>query len=68
MSARGGRKTLAIYLKACQLLLMKYVAGDRVDNPRVFGAAVALRGGLPEIIPKDHRKMIRAGDLRVVRF
>jgi len=68
MSRLGGLKTLALYLKACQMLLMKYSAGDRVKNPRVFGVAVSLRGGLPGVIPKDHRKMIRMGDLRVIRF
>ena len=37
-------------------------------NSRVYGAAVAMSGGVPSVIPKDHRKLIRSGDSRVIRF
>lgn len=47
---------------------MKYLAGEEVPNPRTYGVAVAMRGSLPAIIPKDHRKMIRYGDRRVIAF
>jgi len=68
MSKRSGTRGLAIYLKACQILLMKYVSGDEVPNSRTYGVAVSMRGSIPAVIPKDHRKQIRCGNPSVIRF
>lgn len=57
-----------MYLKTRQILLMKYVSGDKVPNSRTYGVAVAMSGRIPSLIPKDHRKEIRRGNKSVIRF
>jgi len=47
---------------------MKYVSGDEIPNSRTYGAAVSMSGGIPSMIPKDHRKEIRRGNASVIRF
>lgn len=58
------------YLKACQILLMQSVSESPDRAPgQAFGAAVArTRKGLPRIIPKAHRSLIRSGSKFHVRF
>lgn len=65
---RSGSTFTGKYLKTCQILVMKYLAGEKVPNPRMYKIAIAMRGGLPSMIPKAHRKMIRQGDRRVCSF
>jgi len=68
LSRSSGTRGLAMYLKTCQILLMKYVSGDKVPNSRTYGVAVAMSGRIPSLIPKDHRKEIRRGNRSVIRF
>jgi hypothetical protein len=64
-----GHKGLAIYLKACNIAVMRSTAGDGVKNSRSIGAAMArTRSGLPRVIPAGFRKRIREGDISVIRL
>lgn len=69
MYKKVGFKGLAIYLKACYLLL-QHVAGGQIDaSPFEFGCNVArTRRGIPRIINLNHRRLIATGDVDVIRF
>jgi len=57
------------YLKTCAILLQQYVAGhtERFSSRDVGGVAVAVtRQGLPRIIPKLQRILIRRGNIRAI--
>jgi len=63
-----GLRGLAIYLKACSVLLQNAVAGRRVGC-REFGVAVSVtRSGLPRVIPSEHRRYIRGGAVGPLRL
>lgn len=66
----SGFKGLAIYLKVSSTCLIKYVAGAPVKGvASSLGHRVALTGsGIPTMINANHRKAIRRGDTRVIRF
>lgn len=64
-----GHRGLAIYLKACNVMLMQSVAGHKVGAPHALGAAVArTRCGLPRIIPAGFRQRIKQGDVGAIRL
>lgn len=66
---KQGHKGLAIYLKACNVSLMRCLAGKRIVNPRDAGSAISLNHrGLPRLIPGSHRLRINQGDLGVIRL
>jgi hypothetical protein len=67
---RSGINFTVKYLKACQILLMQSVSKQPNRAPgQAFGAAVSrTRGGLPRIIPKAHRSLIRGGSEFHIRF
>ena len=59
------------YLKTCSILLQQYVAKHEVKSSsrRIGGVAVSVtKAGLPRIIPKVQRAMIRKGDVGVITF
>jgi hypothetical protein len=59
------------YLKVCAILLQQYVARHepRFDSRSIGGAAVSTtRGGLPRIIPRQQRELIRKGDVYTITF
>jgi len=63
-----GLRGLAIYLKACSVLLQNAVAGRKVGC-REFGVAVAVtKSGFPRIIPMEHRRYIRGGAIGPTRL
>lgn len=64
-----GPRGLAIYLKACYVLL-QHSAGGMVDaSPWALGANVSrTRRGIPRIINPQHRSLIAKGDVAVIRF
>lgn len=64
-----GHRGLAIYLKACNVMLMQSVAGHKVGAPHALGAAVArTKSGLPRIIPAGFRQRIKQGDIGAIRL
>lgn len=64
-----GQRGLAIHLKAANVTLLRCIAGEKLSNPRLAGAAVACtRSGLPRLIVGMHRKRIRQGDVGTIRF
>lgn len=64
-----GSQGLAIFLKAANLMLIRSVAGRKLENSRLAGGAVSsTSGGLPRVIIPAHRKRIRGGDKSVIRF
>nr|UUW21457.1 MAG: RNA-dependent RNA polymerase [Guiyang mito-like virus 14] len=66
---KQGHKGLAVYLKACNVSLMRCLAGERLKDPRAAGSAVSLNHrGLPRLIPGSHRLRINQGDLGVIRL
>ena len=66
---KQGHKGLAIYLKSCNVSLMRCLAGNRIVDPRAAGSAVSLNHrGLPRLIPGNHRLRINQGDLGVIRL
>lgn len=69
MQRSQGQRGLAIYLKASNLILMRSVSGKRLLNSREGGTAVSVSsGGLPRIIPANHRARIKQGELPVIRL
>lgn len=69
MIRANGNQGLAIYLKASNLLLIRAVAGKKLEDPRLAGAAVSTtEGGLPRIICSSHRLRIKGGDKACIRF
>jgi hypothetical protein len=69
MIEKQGQKGLAIYLKSANVSLMRYLSGNRIVNPRDAGSAVSLsHGGIPRVIPGNHRLRIIQGDLGVIRL
>lgn len=64
-----GHRGLAIYLKAANVSLMRSLAQNKIENPRLAGSAVALsHSGVPRMIPGNHRIRIKQGDKGVIRL
>lgn len=64
-----GHRGLAIYLKACNVMLMQSVSGHKVVETHALGAAVArTQSGLPRIIPAGFRLRIKQGDIGCIRL
>ena len=64
-----GHRGLAIYLKTCNVIFLRYLGEEKGTQPRLIGAAVAQsNSGLPRMIPGNHRKRIRQGDRGVIRL
>lgn len=64
--AKNGPVFAVAYLKECTRLLMQYLAGNKSlsdQSPRV-----SLSNGLPLIIPKYLRHLVRTGDLLTIRI
>jgi hypothetical protein len=69
LSKRQGQKGLALYLKGCNVILLRYISGEPLDNSRLAGPAVATtHSGIPRIIPGNHRLRIKQGEHAVIRF
>jgi hypothetical protein len=69
MRRHQGQKGLAIHLKAANVVLLRYVAGEQLSNPRLAGAAVSCtHTGLPRLIVGNHRLRIKQGEVGVIRF
>lgn len=67
IAKRSGLLFLSLYLKQVRVVLQKFVAGDL--PPSVLSPAVSLtRGGIPRKIPSFHRKRIKEGDHRLLKF
>jgi len=67
--AKSGKPGLVLYLKACSVLLMQAVGGMRLDGTRGLKVAVSRSSdGLPRIIPRQMRGMIRGGDRKALRI
>lgn len=63
-----GLKGLQLYLKACAGSLVNSAAGRKVHS-HTFGVAVSVtRKGLPRIIPAEHRRYIRSGNIAIYRL
>lgn len=64
-----GTKGAVLYLKTAQVLLMQSVGRNRVFDISSLKAGVSrTRGGIPRCIPIQQRKLIRKGDVGVIRF
>lgn len=64
-----GEKGTVKYLKASSVLLQQVVAGHYLKDTMLLGARVGrTKTGFPSCIPAYHRKMIRSGDDRVIKF
>lgn len=69
LSRSQGRKGLVLYTKNCYVLTMQAVGGHRLHASHSLGMAVGRdRGGLPSIIPREHRRRIRQGDKTILRI
>lgn len=70
MVKSSGFKGLALYLKVCNTLLVKAIAGSPVKG--VFtslGHRVSVtRSGIPKCIPRIHRREILANNVFIIRF
>lgn len=66
---KQGQRGAAVYLKACNLILLRAISGEPLPSTRDAGCAVAVsHGGLPRLIPANHRARIKGGDTSVIRF
>lgn len=64
-----GDRGLAIYLKTCNVTLLRYLGNGKRTQPRLVGAAIPqTHSGIPRVIPGNHRKRIRQGDRGVIRL
>lgn len=64
-----GDRGLAIYLKTCNVTLLRYLGEEKRTQPRLVGAAVSqTNSGIPRVIPGNHRIRIRQGDRGVIRL
>lgn len=69
MRKNQGQRGLAIYLKAANLILIRSVSGNKLSNARDGGSAVSVtHGGIPRIIPANHRTRIKSGERSVIRL
>lgn len=71
ISRGSGLGHLVKYLKTCSILLQQYVAKNDAtyDSRKVGGVAVSCtRKGLPRIIPRLQRRLIRKGDRNTITF
>jgi len=51
------------------VVLLRYVAGEKLSNPRLAGAAVSCNhSGLPRLIVGNHRLRIKQGEVGAIRF
>lgn len=49
---KQGYKGLALYLKASQIYLMKFVGGQLLSDKKAFGPVISLtRAGIPTFVP-----------------
>lgn len=69
MRKSQGDRGLAIYLKTCNVTMLRCLGEEKRTQPRLVGAAVSqTNAGLPRVIPGNHRKRIRQGDRGVIRL
>lgn len=69
MYKRQGPRGLAIYLKACGVLLQHSAGGMVDDSTWALGGAVSrTRRGIPRFINPQHRTAILKGDVNIIRF
>jgi len=69
MYRNRGPKGLALYLKACAVIVQQVAGGMQVTSPWVLGANVArTKSGIPRLVPHGHRQSILAGDVGVIRL
>jgi hypothetical protein len=66
----SGMRYVVIYLKACHTLLQQAVAGQRLSDTGSLGARVKRTrgGGLPSLIPTQHRAEVRKGNKMIIRL
>lgn len=64
-----GAKGATQYLKGAAVFLQQSIGGHVELSSKAFGPGIARTSrGLPRIIPSLHRKMIREGDTRLMKF
>lgn len=64
-----GPKGLVKYTKVCSIILQQAAGGQRIEDLSSIGPRVArTASGLPRIINKAHRALIRSGDPKVIRM
>jgi len=64
-----GVKGLVLYTKSCNILLMQSVGGTRLHDSGQLGPRVARdRTGIPRVIPRAHRILIRQGDRKLLKI
>lgn len=71
LGRRSGLKGLTLYLKTCQVLLMQSLPGTEIRaSSRAIGKTAVARchDGLPSIIPRFARTMIRNGHKGTIRL
>nr|AWY10985.1 RNA-dependent RNA polymerase [Sclerotinia sclerotiorum mitovirus 27] len=69
LQRQSGFSYVCLYMKACSIYVMKYVAKDPNKLAiNSFGVLVSLtRSGIPRIIPSYFRLMIRKRDMKIVK-
>lgn len=68
LARKNGIPFLVKRMKAEQMLLMQYCAGNRGTKP-LDGQKIRLnKSGLPIVIPPIHRHLIKKGDRNVIQF
>lgn len=58
----------ALYLKQCGVALQRFYAGSPIQKEPLSTAVSLTRSGIPRIIPKYHRMIIRRRDSRSDRL
>lgn len=64
-----GPKGTVLYLKACYVLTMQAAGGMVIPSTQSLGIAVSrAHDGLPRIIPRVQRGLIRGGNRKALRI
>lgn len=69
LARKSGIKYLVLYLKASQVLLQQSIGGQKLPDTRPLKVAVSRsRSGLPRLIPREHRLLIKKMSRRTIRL
>lgn len=65
----NGAKGLVLYQKNAYVILMQAISGNPCTNTWALGSGVGRdRSGIPRLIPRTHRDLIRRGDIFTIRL
>jgi len=68
ITQNNGPAFLVKRLKVAMFAVYSYLAGNPLETTEPLGIRIRLRSGLPEVIPRAYRDLIRRGEMKWIRF